>query len=1074
MKFSHFFIDRPIFAAVVSILIMLAGGLAYSALAVAQYPSVAPPTINVRATYPGASAQVVSETVATPIEQELNGVEGMIYMESSATSDGGLQITVTFAGGTDIDQAQVLVQNRVARAEPRLPETVRRLGIVTQKSSPDFLLVVHLISPENTYDQLYISNYARLQLIDEMSRIDGVGRILVFGARDYSMRIWIDPERAAELDLTAGEIVAALRAQNVQVAGGVLNQAPVPGNDPFQLSVQLQGRLSAPEEFGDIIVKTNGDGSIVRLRALARIELGAEDYSTNAYLDNQPAVAIPVFQQPGSNAIETAGNVLARVEELSQRFPEDLEYRVVYNPTEFIEQSVAEVYRTLFISGALVVLTIFIFLQSWRAALVPVVAIPISLVGTFALMLVFGFSLNNLSLFGLVLAIGIVVDDAIVVTENVERLLGEGKTPREAARQTMTEVGTALIATTLVLAAVFVPTAFLPGLSGSFYRQFALTITAATVISTTVSLTLSPALARLILRAPDKDAETPLWKRPVAGFFRVYNRIFDRMERGYSGIVKRLVRKGVLVMAAYAALLGATWWGFSATPGGFIPDQDQGYIITAIELPPGASLARTDAVMREAADIGAEVEGIANAVQFVGFNGATFSNASNAGAIFFTLDEFGDRPTARDIQATLQSRLRQEIGEAFVLVITPPPVRGIGNGSGYKMMVQDRAGRGLAALNQATQDLMQAAQADPILSNNITFFEVSTPEVFLDIDRAKAELMGVPTQGIFEALETYLGSAFINDFNYLGRTFRVTAQADAQYRRNIDDVSRYYARNARGEMVPVETVARAERRTGSNRVVRFNLYTAAALQGEPAPGTSSGEALTRMEALADEVLPDGFSFQWTELAFQERQAGNTAGIAFGLAVLMVFLVLAAQFESLTIPLSIILIVPMGLLFAVVGILIAGQDNNILTQIGFVVLIALACKNAILIVEFAVQKREDGSDRYEAAVEACRLRFRPVLMTAFSFILGMIPLVIATGAGFEMRRALGVAVFSGMLGVTLFGLFLTPVFYVIATRFSGGRTGAGSDADSKAGADSKADGKTDGDDVADDSLAGATA
>ena len=1038
MKLSHFFIDRPIFAAVISILIMLAGGLAYFGLPVAQYPDVAPPTINVRASYPGASAKVISDTVATPIEQELNGVEGMIYMQSSATADGSLQITVTFAGGTDIDQAQVLVQNRVARAEPRLPETVRRLGVSTQKSSPDFLMVVHLISPGDTYDQLYISNYARLQLIDEIARVDGVGQILVFGARDYSMRIWIDPERAAELDLTAGEIVAALRAQNVQVAGGVLNQAPVPGNDPFQLSVQLQGRLSAPEEFGDIIVKTNGDGSIVRLDAIARVELGAEDYSTNAYLDNQPAVAIPVFQQPGSNAIETAGNVLARVEALSERFPEDLEYRVIYNPTEFIEESVAEVYSTLFISTALVVLVIFVFLQSWRAALVPVVAIPISLVGTFALMAAFGFSLNNLSLFGLVLAIGIVVDDAIVVVENVERVLAEGEEPREAARRTMDEVGTALIATTLVLAAVFVPTAFLPGLSGSFYRQFALTITAATVISTIVSLTLSPALARLILRAPDPDAPVPVWKRPLAGAFTLYNRVFDRLEAGYASVVKKLVRLGVVVMAAYAALLGATWWGFSAAPGGFIPDQDQGYVITVVNLPAGASLARTDAVVREVTELGLGVEGIEHAAQFSGFNGATFANASNAGAIFFTLAPFDQRRSARELQAELQGLFAERIGEAFVLVITPPPVRGVGNGAGYKMIVQDRDGRGLDALDAATQDLMQAANADPILSNNITFFEVSTPEVFLDIDRAKAELMGVPVGGVFEALETYLGSAFINDFNYLGRTFRVTAQADAEYRRSVDDVSRYFARNQRGDMVPVETVARAERRTGSNRVVRFNLYTAAALQGEPVAGASSGEALSRMEALAAETLPDGFAFEWTELAYQQRAAGNTAGIAFALAVLMVFLVLAAQFESVTVPLSIILIVPMGLLSAILGVLIAGQDNNILTQIGFVVLIALACKNAILIVEFAVQQRDAGCNRFEAAVKAARLRFRPILMTAFSFILGVVPLVIATGAGFEMRRALGITVFSGMLGVTLFGLFLTPVFYVLATRWSGRR------------------------------------
>ena len=1038
MNLSAFFIDRPIFSSVLSILIVLVGLLAYFNLPVAQYPDVAPPTINVSASYPGASAKTVSETVATPLEQEINGVEGMIYMQSSSTADGAMALTVTFEPGTDIDFAQVLVQNRVARAEPSLPEIVRRTGVSTQKASTNFLLIVHLISPEETYDRLYISNYARLQLIDELLRVEGVGRIRVFGERDYSMRIWIDPERAAELDLTADEIVAALRGQNVQVASGTLNQAPITSDDPFQLSVQLQGRLSDPDEFDDIIVRTNGDGSLVRVRDIGRVELGAQDYSTNAYLDNAEAVAIPFFAQPGANAIETATAIQTRLEELSADFPDDLDYRIAYNPTRFIEQSVAGVYRTLAISSALVVLVIVVFLQSLRAAAIPVIAIPIALIGTFALMSAFGFSLNNLSLFGLVLAIGIVVDDAIVVVENVERNLGDGQDPRDAAVTTMKEVGTALVATTLVLAAVFVPTAFIPGLTGAFYRQFALTITAATIISTVVSLTLSPALARLFLKPPSDDGgggfASKLLK-PFSWFFSGFNAVFDRIETGYTAVVKRLVRMGLVVMVVYAGLLGAAWWVFNTAPAGFVPDQDQSYVITAVQLPPGSSLARTDEVVRRVGEIGLGVDGVEHAVQFAGFNGATFSTASNAGAIFFTLTDFADREGYKAIQQELQSAFRQQIGEAFVLVIVPPPIQGIGNGSGFNMMVQDRGGLGLDALNAATRELMAAANEDPDITNAITFFEVSTPEIFLDIDREKAELMGVPVEGVFGALETYLGSSYINDFNYLGRTYRVTAQADAPYRRTIDDVTRYYARNTAGEMVPVETVARAETRTGSQRVVRYNLYPSASLTGEPAEGVSSGAVLARMEALADEILPDGMSYEWTDLAYQQKQAGNTGTIAFGLAVLMVFLFLAAQFESLSVPLSIILIVPMGLLFAIVGVLVVGQANNILTQIGLVVLVALACKNAILIVEFAVQKREEGMDRFEAATTAAKLRFRPILMTAFSFILGTIPLLTASGAGSEMRNALGVAVFSGMLGVTLFGLFLTPVFYVLATKFS---------------------------------------
>lgn len=1033
MPISNFFIDRPIFASVVSIVTVIVGLIAYLTLPVAQFPEVAPPTVQVVATYPGASADTVAKTVATPMEQEINGVEGMIYMQSQAV-DGQVTTTISFAQGTNIDDAQVLVQNRVARAEPRLPEPVRRLGVVTQKSSPDFLMVIHLLSPDETYDQLYVSNYATLQVRDRLSRIEGVGQVLVFGARDYAMRVWIDPHRAAELNLSVGDIVRALRGQNIQVASGTLGQAPIGDPGAFQLAVQTQGRLTAPEEFGNIVIKSDGEDALVRVRDVARVELGAQDYTTNAYLDNQPAVAMGIFQRPGSNALTTSDAVLSLMDEMSENFPPGLEYRVIYNPTEFVDESVKAVYRTLIEATLLVVLVVFIFLQSFRAALIPVIAIPVSLIGTFAIMAAFGFSLNTLSLFGLVLAIGIVVDDAIVVVENVERNLELGKERRQAVRDSMAEVGGALIATSLVLCAVFVPTAFIPGLSGAFYRQFALTIAASTVISTIVSLTLSPAMANLFLQAPEekKASKRPSWMRPLDGFFGAFNRGFDKLSSRYADWVCRVVRRGVIAAAVYGVLVLATLGVFRAVPGGFVPDQDQGYLITVVNLPQGASLQRTDEIVKRVTDIGLSVDGIEHAAQFAGFNGATFTNASNAGAIFFTMAEFGERPGYMELQRQLQGAFASQIDEAFVLVIPPPPIRGIGTGSGFKMMVQDRSGAGLPALQQAAFSLMMAANQDPDLRNVITFFETSTPQVYLDINREKAELMGLPVGNVFEALEGYLGSAFINDFNYLGRTYRVTAQADAPFRRDVSDISDYYARNDRGEMVPVKTVASAEMTTGASRVLRFNLYPSAAVQGEPVVGVSSGEAIARMEALAEEVLPPGFGFEWTEIAYQQTSAGNTGGLAFVLAVMFVFLFLAAQYESLTLPLAVILIVPMGLLSAMVGVLMAGQANTILTQIGLVVLIGLATKNAVLIVEFAKQlQQRDGLSRYSAATEAAKIRLRPVLMTAFSFILGVLPLVLASGPGAEMRNVLGVAVFAGMLGVTLFGLFLTPVFYVFA-------------------------------------------
>ncbi len=1032
MSFSSFFIDRPVLSGVISILIMLVGAVAFGRLPVSQYPEIAPPTIQVSAAYPGASAEIISETVATPIEQELNGVDGMIYLQSQATADGRLTITITFAANTDIDNAQVLVQNRVARAEPRLPEEVRRLGITTQKASPDFLMVIHMISPDNSFDQLYISNFATLQVRDELARVDGVGSINIFGARDYAMRIWIDTERAAQLNLTAAEIVAALRRQNVQVSSGVLNQPPTPSSQPFQLSVQTEGRLVEPDQFERIVVRSDpGEGRQVLLRDVARVELGAQDYSTNAYLDNQPAVAMAIFQRPGSNALTTSENVLALMDRLSEGFPEGLEYRVVYNPTEFVEESVNEVYKTLAEATLLVVLVVIIFLQSVRASIIPILAIPVSLIGTFFVMSAFGFSLNTLTLFGLVLAIGIVVDDAIVVVENVERRIEEGLSPRDAAHESMREVSGALIAIALVLSAVFIPAAFVPGITGAFFQQFALTIAAATVISAIVSLTLSPALAALLLKPKDKARKLRIWEKPVQAFFNAFNRGFDGLSGLYGRSVSRLVRVSGLVLVAYAGLLVLTGVQFQRTPSGFIPDLDQGYLISVISLPQGASLDRTDAVVRRVAEIGLDIEGVAHAAQFAGFNGATFANASNAGAIFFTLEEFGHRPDYRTMQMRLQQAFGSQIDEGFVLVIAPPPVPGIGNGSGFRMMVQDRAGVGLPALAGATYSMVGAANADAQLQNAFTFFEVSTPEIFLDIDRRKAELMGIPTSEVFSALEVYLGSAFINDFNYLGRTFRVTAQADAPYRRNAEDIGLLYVRNSSGEMAPLDAVAEPRQRTGASRVVRYNLYPAAEVQGEPAPGISSGEAIARMEALAAATLPPGFTYEWTELAFQQKQAGNAAGLVFALSVVFVFLLLAAQYESVTLPFAVILLVPMTILFGITGTAIAGLSNNILTQIGFIVLIGLAAKNAILIVEFARQREAEGLDRFAAAIEACRLRLRPILMTSLAFTLGVVPLVIASGAGAEMRQALGIAVFSGMIGVTIFGLFLTPVFYVLS-------------------------------------------
>ncbi|MFQ3236363.1 MAG: hydrophobe/amphiphile efflux-1 (HAE1) family protein [Paraglaciecola sp.] len=1035
MKISHFFIDRPKFASVLAIIVLIVGGLSYFTLPIEQYPQIAPPTIQVAASYPGASADIAAKTVATPLEQQINGVENMLYMSSQSTADGRVTITVTFALGTDLDTAQVQVQNRVAIAEPRLPETVRRIGITTNKNSPDLMLVVNMFSPDGTYDQTYIANYASLQIRDQLARINGVGNILLFGASQYSMRVWLDPALVASLDMTASEVVQALRGQNIQVASGTLNQAPVAqGQTAFELNVQTQGRLIEPEQFEDVIIK-NQDGKIVRLRDVGRVELGAESYATRGYLGDKKAIALPIFQRPGTNALETADEIKAVMQTLAQSFPPGLSYEIAYNPTDFIRQSISAVETTIYEAVALVVLVIIVFLQNWRAAIIPILAIPISLVGTFAVMSLLGFSLNNLTLFGLVLAIGIVVDDAIVVVENMERLMAKGMRPLPAARETMTEVGGAVMAIGLVLVAVFLPTAFVGGISGQFYSQFGITIAVATIISVAVSLTLSPALAALLFKPHNAQKQKSGLGHRLS---ETFNSGMDKTARLYGKLVARLVRLGTLMSFIYIGLMAFTFYMFSLVPQGFIPDQDQGYLIVSIQLPSGASLARTDGVVQDAVDKLLNIEGMANAVGFTGFSGATFTNASNAAAIFPIMASFDERAKLGISFDDLVAKVRADmasIKEAFVVVIPPPAVRGVGNGGGFKMMLEDRGGRGVAVLEKAMWELAGAANQAPATTGVFSLFETSTPQLYADIDRERVERLGVSVSDVFSALEIYLGSAFVNDFSYLGRTFRVTAQADAPYRMEPDDIGRIRVRNSRGDMVPLSSVATFEFQSGSSRVPRYNLYPAADLLGSTSPGFSSGEALATMERLAADILPYGIGYEWTELAYQQKQSGNSGILAFVFAIVFVFLLLVALYESWTLPLSIILIVPMCLLGAITGVYLAGMDNNILTQVGLIVLVGLASKNAILIVEFARQQEREGVALYEAATQAAMLRLRPILMTSFAFILGVVPLVIASGAGAEMRQALGVAVFSGMIGVTFFGLIFTPVFYVLFRKLS---------------------------------------
>ena len=1034
MNFAHFFIRRPIFAGVLSIAIFIMGLLAMFQLPIAEYPEVVPPTVVVRATFPGATPKTIAETVASPLEQAINGVEGSLYMFSQATADGVMTLTVTFKLGTDPDQAQVQVQNRVQQALPKLPEEVRALGVTTTKQSPDLTMVVHLYSPNGRYDEVYLRNYATLQVKDALARISGAGDVLVFGSGDYAMRVWLNPDKLAARNLTASDVVAAIREQNVQVAGGIIGQPPVRDPVNFELLVNVKGRLATEEEFGNIIVKTGPNGEKTLLKDVARVELGAGDYSLRSLLNNQTAVALPIFQTPGANALQLSRKVRQTMEELKKNFPEGIDYSVVYDPTVFVRHSIAAVVHTLFEALLLVVLVVIIFLQTWRAAIIPLAAVPVSLVGTFTMMLLFGFSINALSLFGLVLAIGIVVDDAIVVVENVERNIARGLSSLEAAKVAMNEVTGPIVATALVLCAVFIPTAFISGLTGQFYKQFAITIAISTVISAFNSLTLSPALCAVLL----KDHHAPkdwLWRSMdgVFGwFFRPFNRAFAWSGEKYGSGVKAVLRKGAIALLVYGGLVLLTGWSFEKVPTGFVPTQDKGYLIAFAQLPEAASLNRTEAVIRRMSDIGLKQPGVEAAVAFPGLSINGFSVAPNSGIVFFTLKPFDERRSPNLSGPAIATALNQKLSsiqDAFVLTVPPPAVMGLGTFGGFKLYVEDRAGLGYDTLYQNLQSLIGKGYRTPSLTGLFSTFTVNVPQLDADVDREKAKTEGVPLGNLFDTLQIYLGSLYVNDFNRFGRTYEVIAQADSQFREHPEDITRLKTRNNQGEMVPLGALVKVTETHGPDRVMRYNGYPAAEINGGPAPGYSSGQAEAAMARIADDDLPRGMTYEWTDLTYQRILAGNTAVYVGPLCILLVFLVLAALYESFRLPLAIILIVPMCLLFAITGVWLKGSDNNIFTQIGFIVLVGLACKNAILIVEFAKRKQDEGMSPVEAAIEACRLRLRPILMTSIAFIAGVFPLVVSHGAGAEMRQAMGIAVFSGMIGVTLFGLFLTPVFYV---------------------------------------------
>ncbi|AZR95269.1 multidrug efflux RND transporter permease subunit [Bordetella trematum] len=1039
MKFPHFFIARPIFAIVLSLLMLLAGGIAFWQLPLSEYPAVTPPTVQVTASYPGANPEVIADTVAAPLEQVINGVEGMLYMSSQMAVDGKMVLTIAFKQGTDPDMAQIQVQNRVSRTVPRLPPEVQRIGVVTEKTSPDVLMVVHLVSPQKRYDPLYLSNFAIRQVRDELARLPGVGDVLVWGAGEYSMRVWLDPAGVAARGLTASDVVAALREQNVQVAAGAVGQQPE-ASAAYQVTVNTLGRLSSAEQFGDIVVKAGIDGQLTRLRDVARVSLGADGYTLRSLINGESAPALQIIQSPGANAIDVSNAVRARMQELQQGFPQDVEYRIAYDPTVFVRASLQSVAVTLLEAIFLVVLVVVLFLQTWRASIIPLVAVPVSLVGTFALMHMFGFSLNTLSLFGLVLSIGIVVDDAIVVVENVERHMALGESPRQAAIKAMDEVTGPIIAITSVLAAVFIPSAFLSGLQGEFYRQFALTIAISTILSAINSLTLSPALAAILLK-PHQDTANADWLtrvmgKTLGGFFRRFNIFFDSASNAYVGTVRRAVRGSAIILLLYVGFVGLTWLGFHQVPNGFVPAQDKYFLVGIAQLPSGASLDRTEAVVKEMSEIALAEPGVESVVAFPGLSVNGPVNVPNSALMFAMLKPFDERQdaslSANAIAGKLMGKFSQ-IPDGFVGIFPPPPVPGLGAMGGFKLQIEDRAGLGFEALAQAQGQIMASAAQAPELANMLASFQTNAPQVQVDIDRVKAKSLGVSLTDVFETLQINLGSLYVNDFNRFGRTYRVMAQADAPFRMHADDIGMLKVRSGSGDMIPLSAFVTLERGSGPDRVMHYNGFPAADISGGPAPGFSSGQATDAIERIVRETLPEGMAYEWTDLVYQEKQAGNSALYIFPLAVLLAFLILAAQYNSWSLPFAVLLIAPMALLSAIGGVWLSGGDNNIFTQIGFVVLVGLAAKNAILIVEFARTKEAEGADPLAAVLEAARLRLRPILMTSFAFVAGVVPLVLATGAGAEMRHAMGIAVFAGMVGVTLFGLLLTPVFYAVVRR-----------------------------------------
>ncbi len=1039
MNLGQLSVRQPIFAIVLSIVTIIIGGIAYFTLPVTEYPDVVPPTVVVAATYPGASAQTVADTMATPIEQEVNGVEDMLYMYSQATSDGGLSITVTFKPGANLDKAQVLVQNRVALAVPRLPQPVQRAGISVKKSSPTILSGVFLFSPDGSYDQLFVSNFALRSVVDVLKRVDGVGDIQLFGVREYSMRIWLDPERASSFGITPADITKAVNAQSTQVAGGVVAEPPVT-DQAFQSTLVFEGRLQKPAEFANIVVKSE-KGRVVRLKDIARVELGALTYSTGGYLGDKPAVALAVLQRPGANAIATQDQIARTMAELKKDFPKGIEYDIGYNPTSFIADSIHELVKTIYEAMVLVVIVVVVFLQGWRPSIIPILAIPVSLVGTMAVMAAFGFSINNLSLFGLVLAVGIVVDDAIVVVENVERHLSEGKTAREATLLTMHEVGGALVAIALVLASVFIPTAFIPGLTGQFFRQFGITIAVATIISLFNSFTLSPALASMMLKrhAAHGDGDRGMLARFGSRAADRFNAGFEKLSKLYGQLVIRLIRHSKAMLVVYGVLLAATAYLLIESPKGYIPGQDRGYIIAIPQLPAGSSLERTTEIAKEVGRIALEIPGVSHLPTFAGFSGATQTVSSSSAAAYVVLKPFEERMKLGQTAASIQTELIRRVAHidgAAILVVQPPPVSGLGSAGGFSMRLEDRVGLGTEALANATNELVAAANAAPGLVGVYTTFSAGTPQIKVELDREKAEMLSVLSADVNAAVETYFGSSYINDFNMYGRTYHVTAQADLAFRKSADDLTRIKVRNSSGDMVPLGNVATLTDTFGADRVPRYNLFPATEVNGDTLPGVGAAYGVAKMEELAKQILPAGIGFEWTDLTYQQATTGNTGLLIFPLCVMFVYLVLAAQYASWSLPISILMIVPMCLLAGSAGVRMLGQDINILTQIGFVVLVGLAAKNAILIVEVARQLEAEGKGMVQAVLKAARLRLRPILMTSFAFILGVLPLVTSGGPGAEMRQAMGIAVFFGMLGVTLFGLAFTPVFYVTVRRLSG--------------------------------------